>query len=164
MTEFANGIVLLQSHKVSLEHGANTGTGRGTFLQRFLFPNDDPDQAAPGYKQILLEQICIYSKTGKGMAQAINTHTIRIQRGLFVWDVLAFRVQINNVWGLVWIFTRKNGNLVLCSPWCSVLTHIAWHILCWRHRARVGVGEELSGRVEGRLGGLNVVYLSAGID
>lgn len=60
--------------------------------------------------------------------------------------------------------TRETGSLVLCSPRCSVLTHIVWHILWCRHRARVGVGEELSGRVEGRLGGLNVVYLSAGID
>ena len=63
-----------------------------------------------------------------------------------------------------WISTKETGSLVLYSPWCSVLTHIVWHIL-WRwHRARVGVGEELSGRVEGMLGGLNVVYLSAGID
>lgn len=30
--------------------------------------------------------------------------------------------------------------------------------------ARARVGEEPSGSVEGRLGGLNVVYLSAGID
>lgn len=63
-----------------------------------------------------------------------------------------------------WISTKESGSLVLRSPWRGVLTHIAWHALWRRRRARVGVGEELSGRVEGRLGGLNVVYLSAGID